>query len=411
MLKVEVSIPEIVSNCKALFSKPGDLIRYVKEGLRNDIGEIVEQMMEAELTLVLGRSRYQRRLPRVYNRRNGHRVRRYTLKGLGELRVRVPRDRLGAYNNTVLPRYKRYDDEIGEEASVLFLLGMSTRNISMISKQLFGRRLSPAEISSNNLLLNEAMEQWRMRDLSNDDIKYLFIDGVTFDMRIKQKVMNVPVLVVLSVDRQGMRKVIGLQAGDKESAGCWRELFKDLKGRGLESSNIELGIMDGLPGLEKVFKEEFAHAEIQRCQVHAARNVLAKVPKGIKKQVADDIRSIFYASSKSKALTFFEEFKIRWQKEIPSAVRCLENNIDHCLTYLKFPPEEWISLRTTNCIERINKEFKRRTKPMEIMAGEASTYRILSIICLKMEITWRNSRFGRNHSQLSIPILKRAQLS
>jgi len=408
MIKVEVNMPEVVERCKELISKPGEVIRFIKQDLRRQIVRGFQQLMESEITLFLGRRWYERRGASQPNRRNGHRTRRYTLRWLGEMVIRVPRDRLGAYQTALLPRYKRYDDELGEEASVLFLLGMSTRNIAMISKQLFGRKLSPTEVSENNKALNLAIEQWRTRDLSHEQIKYLFIDGVNFQMRFANKVLKVPVLVVISVDRKGMRKVIALQSGDKESASAWRELFRDLKQRGLDAARIELGIMDGLPGLEKVFREEFPNASVQRCQVHVARNVLAKVPRPLKKDVADDMRSIFYASSREKALEFFEEFKNRWQEIVPGALRCLENNLDHCLTYLKFPQEEWVSLRTTNCIERLIKEFKRRTKPMEILAGESSAYRILSIISIKMENTWRNSRFGRDHSQLNIPFLERA---
>ena len=122
-----------------------------------------------------------------------------------------------------------------------------------------------------------------------------------------------------------------------------------------------------LPGLEKVFKEEFPRAKVQRCQVHVARNVLANVPKKLKKAVADEMRSIFYASSKPKATEFFNGFQNRWEKEIPSAVKCLDNSIESCLTFFICPEEEWISLRKTNSIERLDKEFKRRTKPMGIV--------------------------------------------
>lgn len=166
----------------------------------------------------------------------------------------------------------------------------------------------------------------------------------------------------------------------------WRELFSDLKGRGLDSQRVILGVVDGLSGLEKVFREEFPKAEVQRCQVHVARNVLAKVPRKLKQAVADDLRSIFYASSKEKALEFFSQFKERCGKELLSAVKCLENSLDACLTFFNFPEEEWISLRTTNIIERLNKEFKRRTKPMEIIAGEQACYNLLAFFCLKMEL-------------------------
>lgn len=182
-------------------------------------------------------------------------------------------------------------------------------------------------------------------------------------------------------------------------------MFKDIKLRGLDGSLITLGIMDGLLGLESVFSDEFPKAKIQRCQVHVARNVLAKVPRKLKKTIADEVRSIFYASSKKKAIQFFESFKARWEKEIPSAVKCLEKSLQVCLTYLKFPKEEWICLRTTNVIERVNKEFKRRTKSMEIVAGEKSCYLLLAFVCLKMEVHWRSKPIGKVPKNL--PFLKK----
>jgi putative transposase len=194
----------------------------------------------------------------------------------------------------------------------------------------------------------------------------------------------------------------GCKPATKNLRAAWREFFKDLKSRGLQGHNVVLGIMDGLPGLEKVFKEEFANAKIQRCQVHVAKNVLAKVPRKLKQAVADDMRSIFYASSKDKALELFVQFKQRWDKELPSAVKCLDKSLNACLLFFDFPEEEWISLRTTNIIERLNKEFKRRTKPMEIVAGEAACYRLLAFISLKMELHWRSTPIGKVRKNLPV---------
>ena len=123
--------------------------------------------------------------------------------------------------------------------------------------------------------------------------------------------------------------------------------------------------------------------------------MLGKVPRKLKKSVADNLRSIFYASTKEKAMQFFSQFKERWGKELPSAVKCLENSLEACLTFFNFPKEEWISLRTTNIIERLNKEFKRRTKPMEITAGEQACNNFLAFICLKMELHWRSNPIGK----------------
>jgi putative transposase len=277
----------------------------------------------------------------------------------------------------------------------MFLAGVSTRTLSAMSQRLIGRKISPTEVSKASKELTGAVEQWRGRDLSGDPIKYLFVDGVTFSMRIEGSIEKVPVLVAIGVIENGQRRVLALQAGDKESAPTWRELFKDLKRRGLDATKVTLGVMDGLPGLEKVFEEEFPKGKVQRCQIHVARNVLAKVPRKLKEAVADDLRSVFYASSKSKALEFSAQFKERWQMQIPSAVQCLGNSIDACLTFMAFPEEEWISLRTTNIIERLNKEFKRRTKSMEIVAGETSCYTLLAFICLKMEMHWRSNPIGK----------------
>jgi putative transposase len=264
-----------------------------------------------------------------------------------------------------------------------------------MSERLIGRSISASEVSKASKELTGAVERWRERDLSRESFKYIFVDGVIFSMRIDGSIEKVPVLVAIGVTQSGHRTVLGLQAGDKESASNWREFFKDLKRRGLNGNEVSLGVMDGLPGLERIFGEEFPKAKVQRCQVHVVRNVLAKVPRKLKKVIGDEVRSIFYASYKQKAMEFFEQFKLRWEQELPSAVKCLENSLEACLAYLNFPEEEWICLRTTNVIERVNKEFKRRTKPMEILAGERSCYTLLAFICLKMELKWRSKPIGK----------------
>jgi len=301
----------------------------------------------------------------------------------------VPRDRSGKYKTSALAPYKRMEASLEEDMAVLFLMGLSTRALSLISPRLFGTSVSHDKISDCASRLSESVEKWRTRVI-DETFKYLYLDGTNFPMRVGDTVEMVTVLVVIGVKENGQKQVIALQAGDKESAPCWRQLFKDLKKRGLDAGKIQLGIMDGLPGLETVFKEEFPSAKIQRCQVHVARNVLSKCPAKIKKEVADEMRSVFYASTKKKAMEFFEKMKIKRQIEIPSAIKCLESSLEQTLCYLNFPGDEWKSLRTTNPIERLNKEFKRRTKSMEIVAGEKSCYNLLAVICLRMEQRWKS---------------------
>ena len=399
MIELSINVPEIREFIKEIIEVPGRIFEILRFNVQETVGRYLSLLMDSELTFMLGRERYERRKG-VLNYRNGAYHRRFTLKGIGQVTVRVPRDRNGEFRSSVLPRSKQYEDAIREDLSLMFLSGVSTRTLSLISRRLIGRSLSHEEVSRANRELTEAIERWRTRDLSGEPVKYLFLDGVNFKMRIGGSVEQGPVLVAIGVTLRGHKKVLGLQSGDKESASSWRQFIKDLKARRLHSEHMVLGVMDGLPGLEKVFREEFIHAKVQRCQVHVAKNVLAKVPKKVKKAVADDMRSIFYASSKQKALEFFGTFKKKWEREIPSAVKSLENSLESCLTFFSFPQEEWISLRTTNIIERLNKEFKRRTKPMEIVAGENACYRLLAFICLKAELHWRANPVGKVNANL-----------
>jgi putative transposase len=169
--------------------------------------------------------------------------------------------------------YKRNEASIEEDVAVLYLLGQSTRSLALISERLLGTKISASKVSECSGRLIESVEKWRSRPLTVT-FKYLYLDGTYFSMKIDKKIVKVCVLVVIDVDELGIKQVVALQAGDKESAGTWRQLFKDLKERGLNQHAIKLGIMDGLPGLEKVFKEEFPGEKIQRGQVHVARNIL-----------------------------------------------------------------------------------------------------------------------------------------
>jgi putative transposase len=408
-VELKVSVSEAIALIKEVENVPAKIFEYIGMNIQKEVGIFLTNLMEKELTDHVGRERYERKEGNS-DYRNGAYTRTFCIKGIGDVEVRVPRDRDGNFQSQVLPRSQRYDQRITEDLAAMYLTGISTRTLSLLSKRLIGRSLSPQEVSNASTDLKLAVEKWRSRTLSGERIQYIFIDGVNFRMRIGGSIELVPILVAIGVREDGTKLVLSLQSGDKESAPAWREFFKDLKARGLDGSLVKLGIMDGLIGLEKVFTEEFPHAKVQRCQVHVAKNVLAKVPKKVKQTVADDLRSIFYASSRKKADEFAVIFRDKWEKDLPSAVKSLANSLDACLTFFSFPEEEWISLRTTNSIERLNKEFKRRTKPMEIVAGENACYLLLAFISLKMEMNWRTTKIGKVRPNL--PLYKKfTQLS
>lgn len=175
-------------------------------------------------------------------------------------------------------------------------MGLSTRGLALISKRLTSTAVSHDKVSDHSAQIVESVEAWRTR-LFTDSFN---LDGTNFSIRVDGSIEKVNVLVVIGVSTDGIKQVLALQAGDKESSVNWRELFRDLKIRGLDSSKVKLGVMDGHLVPEKVFEEELKGATVQRCQVHVARNVMSKVPHKIGEKVVDEVRGIFYASSEKR---------------------------------------------------------------------------------------------------------------
>lgn len=395
-------VPVTKESFKAVMADPAQLFDMMELDFRQIAQTTLNAMLRQELTAFLGREIYSRSADDK-NHRNGYYDRKFAVKNLGELSVKVPRDRKGEFETELLEKYQRYDQRLKRDVCMMFLSGCSTRGIALMSEAILGRSISRSEVSEVNQELLTGIDKWRSRDLSHVKIKYMYMDGVFFKMRVEKKVEKIPMLIIIGVTEENRRIFLTIQQGDKDSAPTWREIFRDLKTRGLSSGTVTLGIMDGLPGLSAVFSEEFPNAKVQRCQVHVARNVLCKTPKAAKQKVADSMRSIFYAPDRDTAMRQFEHFYELYEKAYPSAVKCLANVLDECLTFMSFPEEDWVSLRTTNPIERVNKEFKRRIKSMEILAGEDSAYRLLCFVALKMEIHWQKSPINRKPNKFELP--------
>ena len=227
-MKMEITVPEVVDLIKEIRQQPEGLFEMIRANVRETVGEYLSELMDVELTHFLGRGRYQR-IEGETNHRNGSYPRGFTLKGIGEVAVKVPRDRDGEFCTQVIPRSKQYEDQLRQDLCVMFLGGMSTRTLSLMSERLIGRSISASEVSKASKELTEAVERWRERDLSGHPFKNITVNGVFFSMRIDGSIEKVPVLVAIGVSESGHRMVLGLQAGDKESASNWREFFKSTK--------------------------------------------------------------------------------------------------------------------------------------------------------------------------------------
>ncbi len=228
-MKMEITVPEVMNLINEIHREPGSLFEMIRADVQETVGEYLSILMDTEMTHFLGRKRYERSEGGNNNHRNGSYDRKYTLKGIGSVDIKVPRDRKGAFKTEVIPRSKQYEDTIREDLSVMFLSGISTRTLSLISERLIGRKISSGEVSKVSKSLTSSVEGWRERDLSEEPIKYMYIDGTNFSMRIDGAIEKVPVLVVIGVTDKGYRTVLGLQSETRSPLPAGVRCLKTLK--------------------------------------------------------------------------------------------------------------------------------------------------------------------------------------
>jgi transposase-like protein len=270
--------------------------------------------------------------------------------------------------------------------AVLHLAGISTRMLSVLSKRVLGVKVSAQEICNSLDTIIPAARSFLERPLSGRVWRYLYVDGTFFSVR-RSTVAKEPTLVVLGVDEGGFKSVLAMVQGDKDSKAAWEMVFRDLKARGLEGAQVQLGIMDGLPGLPTAFLEAFPHARVARCWVHKAANVMPRVPVRYQAAFKADWDLVQYAEDRTSAQAAFTSLAGRWKKDCPEAVECMLRDLEALLVHYDFPRGHWDALRTTNPIERVNKEFKRRSKAMEQM-GPNGLRALLAFTALKLEFGW-----------------------
>lgn len=351
--------------------------RSLKRWLLERAQAWINSHLEAEMAEHLQRARYEP-LGEHRNYRNGHRPRRLNLLGLGQVQLKVPRDRQSTFRSLLLPERRGQDAEFDAFVAECFLAGLSTRDIGRITARHFGQRYDSKQVSRLVARAGQEMDAWQRRSLQGRRFKFLFVDGVNFRVRIDHRISRQSFCVVLGVsEEQECYEVLSVTMGDRERADLWSDIFQDLIRRGLNADAVELGIMDGLPNLEAVFRTCFERARTQRCQVHAKRNALRRVRRADRPAFSAAVSSVFYAANEATARRNFYAFRDQWHDRFPGAVGVIERDLDSLLTFYQFNPVYWATIRTTNPIERLNKEFKRRTRAMEVIGGEGDVLDLL----------------------------------
>ena len=387
-MKLIIKVPEVVAAARRFEQSPRDAMRELVSHTRAGFASMLEQVMNAEIELFLGQGAERE------NKRNGFTSRTYAVKGIGAVRVKVPRDRDGRFNSNVVPPRRRYDEDLARDIALLDLAGLSTRMVSHLSQRVLGMPVSPTEVSNALHQLVPGAKAFLNRRLDDRRFKYLYVDGTNFRVR-RTTVALEPTLVVVGVDEMHRKSVLAAVQGDKEKKSTWAMVFHHLKERGLDASAVQLGVMDGLPGLADAFIEAFPAARVGRCWVHKATNVMPRVPKRYQAQFKLDWNAIQYAEGEAAARCAFGVLQARWSTVCPDAVDAIERDLGALLMHYRFPRDHWEALRTTNPIERVNKEFKRRSKAMEVVSDNGLKV-LLAFIALRLEYNWSTKPITNN---------------
>jgi len=326
--------------------------------LREIVERVVQQLLEAEMTKHIGAAPYERSVTRT-GHRNGYKPRTLRTR-VGPLNLLVPQDREGTFSTRLFSRYQRNEKALVLALMEMYVEGVSTRKVKEITEELCGTSFSKSLVSSLAGSLDSEFEAWRARRLEAEAYPYLFVDARYEKVRVDSRVVSQGVLVVSGVRSDGFREILAVEVSETESEATYQELFRSLKSRGL--SGVELVVSDDHKGLKAAIARHFQGASWQRCQVHYARNLLGMVGHAKRKELAEGLRGVFAAPSREVALRLASELAARWRQSHPRVAEHLEEHLEECLSCLAFPESHRRRIRTTNSLERLNQEIKRRSR-------------------------------------------------
>lgn len=381
IIKIEVNIAEMATAIEAFKVNRRKALETITTELRQATSDAFNRLLHAEMTLFLGRADGEK------NKRNGYEERQYALKGVGALRIRMPVDRKSTFQSVIIPKHEQIDPRLKEDMAVLHLAGLSTRTLSLMSNRILGVEVSPTTVSDSLDLISDKALKWLERPI-NKPYWALYIDGTNFKVQRRGSTEKEPSLVVVGVDDDNRRSLLCVEPGTKDNVDCWRTVFDSLVKRGLDSSKVRIGIMDGLPGLENLFLQAFPSSVTARCWKHALGNALNKTPARLQDSFKKLAHPVMYAESEDSARVAFDKLKQAMGVDADRAVYCIEKDLDSLLVHYRFDRSLWRALKTTNAVERVHKEFKRRTKVMEGL-GERTLRCIVAFTALKLEMGWR----------------------
>lgn len=381
IVKVEIKVPEAVKAIESFRRERKAALAQFAQEVKDAVSQAFNHMLHAEMTLFLGQTE------QIGNKRNGYYERQYALKGIGAIRVRMPIDRKHAFRSEILPRHEQIDPRLKEDLAVLHLAGISTRTLAMMSKRILGVDVSPDTVTKSLGVIEDQALSFLTRPLKRP-YWALYIDGTYFSIQRRGSTQKEPSLVVLGLDDQNRMSILAVEPGTKDNVEAWRAAFAELIRRGLDVQAVKIGVMDGLPGLENLFRETFPSSVTARCWVHSLVNAIAKTPQRLRPMFKTLAQRVMYATGEEAARKAFSELKEAMGSDAMRAVACLEKDLDSLTVHYQFDASLWRALKTTNAIERVHREFKRRTKTMDTL-GERTLQMVIAFTAIRLEFNWQ----------------------
>ncbi|WP_341346975.1 IS256 family transposase [Paenibacillus sp. FSL H3-0469] len=300
--------------------------------------------------------------------------------------LQVPRDRQGLFQTQMFEPYQRREGWLEEAVIQMYKSGMGTRDVARFIESMFGSHYSPTTISNITATVLEDIHQWQKRPLSKR-YSVIYLDGLYVKLK-RGTVRGEVVYFAMGIDEEGQRQILGFYVGGQESSNGWREVLKDLYARGAQE--VLLGVFDGLPGLDAAFKETYPQADVQHCVVHKVRATLPKIRVEHKTDVIKALKTVYDAPDEVVARANFDTVKAKWNALYPKEMRSWEEQLSTLLTFYKYPEPMRKAIYTSNPIERMNKEIRKRLKPMNSLTNMDAAEKIVYL-----EMLGYNERFGQ----------------
>lgn len=349
---------------------------------------LCEQLMEAEVSQKVGAMKNEQENERT-TYRSGYRPRRFDTR-MGTLYLMVPKVRSGGYIPFFVSERKRSEAALVQVIQEAFVQGVSTRKMKKLAKSLGIDSLSHSQVSEMAKGLDEQVEEFRSRRLDDTAYPVLWVDALYEKIRYDGRVVSMAVLLVCGVDEHGQRHILAVEPMLEESKQSYTQLISSLKERGLQTP--ALVVSDAHKGLVAAITECFSGAAWQRCKVHFMRNILAHIPHKDKDSFASSLKQIWTASTSSEARHRAEILTEQYEKRFPEAVRILEDGLEDSLQFLAFPKLDARKISSTNMLERLNKEIRRRTNVVGIFPGKDSYIRLVTTYLMEYEEEWSVAR-------------------